>query len=261
MIIMQYFIYAIVIFTATLLGAFVGLGGGVIIKPILDVLHLHSLAEISFFSSCAVFSMSVTSTVKYLKKGVSFKKEILFPLAAGAVVGGFAGNRLFSAALQNAESPELVKGVQSALLCALLLCVIIFVNSHVKTAEIKNPFGVLITGLLLGTLASFLGIGGGPINVAALTLLFSFSVRDAAVYSVAVIFFSQLSNLCVQFVGGVQGYDLKMLWAVIPCAVCGGLLGAVLNRKCSEKTARITFTMALIFMAFLTLYNTLTSFC
>ena len=207
---MQYFIYSIVIFLSTLLGAFVGLGGGVIIKPMLDVLHMHTLSEIAFFSSCAVFAMSVTSTAKYLKKGVTFEKRILFPLSAGAVLGGFLGNSAFSAALQSAKSRELL-----------------------------NPVGILCAGLLLGTAAAFLGIGGGPINVAALTLLFSFSVRDAAVYSVAVIFFSQLSNLSVQLLrGGVQGYDLKMLWVVIPCAVVGGLLGALLNGRCRGRQKR-----------------------
>ncbi len=259
---MQYFIYSVVIFLSTLLGAFVGLGGGVIIKPMLDALHMHTLSEISFFSSCAVFAMSVTSTAKYLKKGVSFEKRILLPLSAGAVLGGFLGNRAFSAALQSAQSADAVKGVQSATLCALLFYVLIFVNVRTKTARLQNPIGILCAGLLLGALAAFLGIGGGPINVAALTLLFSFSVRDAAVYSVAVIFFSQLSNLGIQLLrGGVQNYDLKMLLAVIPCAVVGGLLGAVLNRKCSEKAARITFSLAIFSMVILTLYNTVTAFC
>lgn len=259
---MQYFIYSIVIFLSTLLGAFVGLGGGVIIKPMLDVLHMHTLSEIAFFSSCAVFAMSVTSTAKYLKKGVTFEKRILFPLSAGAVLGGFLGNSAFSAALQSAQSADTVKGVQSAALCVLLLCVLVFVNLHIKTAKLQNPVGILCAGLLLGTAAAFLCIGGGPINVAALTLLFSFSVRDAAVYSVAVIFFSQLSNLSVQLLrGGVQGYDLKMLWVVIPCAVVGGLLGALLNRRCSEKAARMTFSLAIFSMIILTLYNAVTAFC
>ncbi len=259
---MQCLIYSVVIFLSTLLGAFVGLGGGVIIKPMLDVLHMHTLAEISFFSSCAVFAMSVTSTAKYLKKGVSFQKRILFPLSIGAVLGGFFGNSVFSAALQSVQSAETVKGVQSAMLCALLVSVLVFVNIRVKTARLKNPFGILCAGLLLGAVAAFLGIGGGPINVAALTLLFSFSVRDAAVYSVAVIFFSQLSNLGVQLMrGGVQGYDLKMLFVIIPCAVLGGLLGAVLNRRCSENAARITFSLAIFSMMMLTLYNAVTAFC
>ena len=44
-------LYGFVVFLATLLGSFVGLGGGVIIKPVLDVINAHSLTEISFFSS------------------------------------------------------------------------------------------------------------------------------------------------------------------------------------------------------------------
>lgn len=259
---MQYLIYAFVIFLSTLLGAFVGLGGGVIIKPVLDTLHMHTLSEISFFSSCAVFTMSATSTAKYLKKGVCFQKKLLFSLATGAVFGGFLGNRIFSAAMLHMPSANVVKGVQSAVLCALLLCVAVFVNTKAKTFHLKNPIVILCVGLMLGAMAAFLGIGGGPINVAVLTLLFSFSVRDAAVYSVAVIFFSQLSNLCVQFTGGsLQNYDLKMLWAILPCAVLGGLLGAALNRKSKEKTARITFTLAILSMMFLTLYNAVTAFC
>ncbi len=94
---MQYFIYSVVIFLSTLLGAFVGLGGGVIIKPMLDALHMHTLSEISFFSSCAVFAMSVTSTAKYLKKGVSFEKRILLPLSAGGSARRFSRKpRFFS---------------------------------------------------------------------------------------------------------------------------------------------------------------------
>ena len=36
-------LYGFVVFLATLLGSFVGLGGGVIIKPVLDVINAHSL--------------------------------------------------------------------------------------------------------------------------------------------------------------------------------------------------------------------------
>ncbi len=70
------------------------------------------------------------------------------------------------------------------------MCVIIFVSGNFKTFNVKNPIAILLSGVLLDTAAAFLGIGGGPINVAFLTLMFSFTMRDAAVYSVAVIFFS-----------------------------------------------------------------------
>lgn len=46
------------------------------------------------------------------------------------------------------------------------MCVIIFVSGNFKTFNVKNPIAILLSGLLLGTAAAFLGIGGGPINVA-----------------------------------------------------------------------------------------------
>lgn len=258
---MVYLIYSLVIFAATFMGAFVGLGGGVIIKPVLDVINIHSLAEISFFSSCAVFVMSVSSTVKHLKSGVELKKNIVLPLSAGAVAGGLLGNFVFSFALSRASDSELVRGVQSVALCVLLIFATVFVNANVKHFKLKNVFTVLLTGVVLGSLAAFLGIGGGPINVAALVLLFSFSVRDSAVYSVAVIFFSQLSNLTAQLIkGNFLNYDLRALIFILPCAVLGGLAGAVINRKCSDKAVKIAFTVAISMMVLLSAYNAFTAF-
>ena len=83
-------LYGFVVFLATLLGSFVGLGGGVIIKPVLDVINAHSLTEISFFSSCAVFAMSITSTTRHIIKKSADK-------AVYCVVGCFGLGRRRSA--------------------------------------------------------------------------------------------------------------------------------------------------------------------
>ena len=84
-------LYGFVVFLATLLGSFVGLGGGVIIKPVLDVINAHSLTEISFFSSCAVFAMSITSTTRHIIKKTPIKPSIVLLVALGSVGGGPPG--------------------------------------------------------------------------------------------------------------------------------------------------------------------------
>lgn len=254
-------IYAAVVFIATLLGSFVGLGGGVIIKPVLDVINAHTLSQIAFISSCAVFSMSVSSTTRHIIKKTPIKISIVLEIAMGSVAGGILGNFLFNKALLSAQSPDIVKGIQSTLLCVLLICVVVFVSGNFKTFKIQNPIAIILSGLLLGTAAAFLGIGGGPINVALLTLLFSFSMKDAAVYSVAIIFFSQLSNIITTYIKtGFEGFPLKVLLIVIPCAIIGGLLGSKLNRKCNEKAIKVTFTIAVSLVAVLSLYNAITAF-
>ena len=50
---MLYIIYTLVILTATSLGAVAGLGGGVIIKPLLDLVGAHDAATINIYSSVA----------------------------------------------------------------------------------------------------------------------------------------------------------------------------------------------------------------
>lgn len=254
-------LYGFVVFLATLLGSFVGLGGGVIIKPVLDVINAHSLTEIPFFSSCAVFAMSITSTTRHIIKKTPIKPSIVLLVALGSVGGGLLGNYLFNYALSVSSTPNTVRGIQSAILAVFLVCVIIFVSGNFKTFNVKNPIAILLSGLLLGTAAAFLGIGGGPINVAFLTLMFSFTMRDAAVYSVAVIFFSQCANIISTYIKtGFSGFDMKVLLVIIPVAVIGGFIGSILNRKCNEKAIKVTFTIAVSSVAALSLYNAVMSF-
>ena len=54
---------------ASVAGAICGIGGGVIIKPVLDVLHLETVATISFLSGCTVLSMSCYSVGRAMLAG------------------------------------------------------------------------------------------------------------------------------------------------------------------------------------------------
>lgn len=62
--------YACVVLLATTIGATAGLGGGVIIKPLLDLIGWHSLADISFISTCTVLSMALYSVSNQLRHGI-----------------------------------------------------------------------------------------------------------------------------------------------------------------------------------------------
>ena len=69
------------------------------------------------------------------------------------------------------------------------------IKNNLKSFHVKNQILIFIIGIALGTFSVFLGIGGGPLNVAIMMLLFSFKLREAAVYSVGIIFFSQLTKM------------------------------------------------------------------
>ena len=90
---LEYLIVILVSFGASVIGAICGIGGGVIIKPVLDALGVIPVNTISFLSGCTVFSMAVISVGKqiYSGKKQNFDRKKGSWLAAGAVAGGIAG--------------------------------------------------------------------------------------------------------------------------------------------------------------------------
>lgn len=252
-------LYCVIILISTLLGALVGLGGGVIIKPMLDLVGQDPVDVVGFISAVAVFSMSIAATIKYLHAKTPVDKRVVLLIAAGAAAGGYLGNVLFEFILSRSDS-QLVKGVQGLILGCILIGVNLYIGrTHKKSLHLHNPAAVIAVGFFLGMIASFLGIGGGPINVAFLVFFFSFSMKEAAVYSVATIFFSQLTKLATIYAGNrFEPYDLTMLLYIIPVAVLGGIIGARLNQKCSDKTLRYIFTAAVYGVALVNFYNAFT---
>lgn len=255
---MIYVIVSIVIFLSCTIGATVGLGGGVIIKPVLDSMNFASVDVVNFISSFAVFAMSISSMIRHKIQNTKFDKKAALLVSFGAVGGGFIGNRLFRLFL-DAVGSETVVIFQAVMIILFVGFAVYYVNKkNAKTFKVTDPFGIILTGLALGSLNSFLGIGGGPINITVLFLMFSLVVKQGAVYSICVVFFCQLSNLLTLFCTNQfkpYGDFIPVVVCGVVSAVIGGLLGSVLNKKFSEKTVRIVFTCVMAFVFGINVYN------
>lgn len=249
-------IYGIIIIFSTFLGAFVGLGGGVIIKPLLDLIGRDTVDVVNFISTCAVFSMSISSSIKHIRNKTKIDFRFVITLSIGAVIGGILGSGTFNLLIERFDL-ELLKGIQGLILGLLLVASVIYINlKNKKSFDIKSPVGIALVGLTLGFIASFLGVGGGPINVAFLVLFFSMSMKESAVYSVIIIFFSQLSKLISMGVSqSVPQVSIVTLAVAIVCAVLGGILGAWANNRSSEKTVKVIFTVIISALSLVNFYN------
>ena len=250
-------IYSAVILIATTLGAFVGLGGGVIIKPVLDFIGAEPRMQVDFLSCIAVFTMSIVSTCKQIKNKTEFKKNIVLLIAFGSIAGGFLGS-LCMDKLEGVTDSNIIRSVQAFILASLLVSVCFYVAKERRSFRVENNIAICFVGLSLGFIASFLGIGGGPINVAVLTLFFSMNVKESAVYSVAIIFFSQLSKLITMFANSgieVYSHQWKTLIFILPAAILGGIIGSGFNRKFDDKIIRKVFTAVMIVLVVLNFYN------
>lgn len=249
-------LYFIIVLVATTIGSAAGIGGGVLIKPMLDALADYNLATIGVLSSIAVLSMAVVSTALGFIDGMKVDKKIIL-LATGAIIGGFAGKEIFYRLLTIIDG-SVIQIVQSVMI-ALLMVVILFKNKIPKIS-VENIFIVFIVGFILGTLSSFLGIGGGPVNVAVLYLILNMDIKKAAAGSIFIILLAQASKIAtISITEGLASYNLSMLWYMIPAGITGGLAGPYLQSKLSEKFVHYLFDITVVIVILICVYNIITA--
>ncbi len=245
-------VYFIVAIVATSVGALAGVGGGVFIKPVLDTIGQYNLSTIGLLSSFTVFSMAIVATLRQVKTGFVLSKSTL-NISFGAIVGGVFGEYLFS--MFQAALPEiLAKGLQSLML-GLLLALIFFSDSFPK-AHVKSMLASFFLGVVMGSISTFLGIGGGPVNVALMTIFLGMTIKTAAVNSILTILLAQAAQLLSILISrGFSDYDLSMLWYMIPASILGGFIGSWLNKKLSDKAVRRAFLTFVVVLALLNFIN------
>lgn len=250
-----YFLIAII---STIIGSAAGIGGGVIIKPALDALSKYSLPTVNLLSSSTIFIMSIVTVFYQLKKKNKINSKNTIIVAIGSIIGGVIGQKIMTLLTSSRININIINNVQSVMLIILLLIVFIYMKnkSNIKTYNINNITLIGLLGLFLGAISAFLGIGGGPMNVAAFTILFSMSANEAARNSIIVIFFSQGSKiLSIALTTGFSNYKLEMLPIMLIGGVLGGITGYRLNKSVSEKNIVKVFNTVLIAIVILNVYN------
>jgi len=251
-------VYFLIFLSSCVLGAIVGLGGGVIIRPILDAIGHHGVDDIGFLTSAAVLVMALVSTMKKVQDGtkIDFSKAAL--ICVGSLIGGMVGDQLLRvpAAMFGETNLQIIQTISTIFFLALA---IYFTEKSNLRYEIRNRLLYLSLGIFLGTIAVFLGIGGGPINVPVFMILFSLPVKQATAYSIVVIFFSHFSRMINMGRSGSElGYgmfDLGFLPFIIPAAIIGGVIGAVISRKLSDVAVRKTFTITMFVLIAINVFN------
>ena len=240
---------------ASLLGALAGLGGGMIIKPVLDLFNHFNAETISMLSSFAVFSMSLVTLCMQLIKGIKLRKS-LWLIAGGAALGGLLGKFIFQMFMILIGDDSLSKGYQSLLLLLVLAFALVMSDITLQSKHLKNPLVYFICGLLLGALSTFLGIGGGPLNVAMLVTLFSMDRKDEILGSIFIIFASQGVRLLTATVSGTfESLNLDMGLYLIMGGVLGGLLGGILYRRMAVERIMIIFNFVTLSVILICIYN------
>ncbi len=177
----MYILCLLVTVCACIIGKICGMGGGVIIKPVLDALNIASPAQINFLSGCTVIGMSGWSVGKsMLKEKSQIDLKVSTPLAVGAAVGGILGKSFYTMAAGMFSNPDRAGGIQAAILFVLTAGTLGYTvkKAAITSRRMTRPAACVIIGLGLGIMGSFLGIGGGPFNMAVFYFFFSMEKKS-----------------------------------------------------------------------------------
>lgn len=255
---MEIIISFVICLGASVIGAICGIGGGIIIKPLLDAVGMFEFSVINFMSCCTVLSMSFYSVINSREEEEQIDQKKAFPLAAGAALGGIAGKMMLNKILQWSGNEDSVGCVQALCLIIMTLGTLWYtlVKAKIKTLQITNPGVCAVIGLFLGIVSSFLGIGGGPVNLVVLSFFFSMNTKEAAKNSLYIILYSQLTGMIqMLFTRSIPVFDKRILLLMMLGGITGGVLGRRWNQRIRGEVVEQLFIMLMLLIILINIYN------
>ncbi len=251
----MYIITILVALVSTIIGAICGIGGGIIIKPILDALGFFSVATTSLYSDVTVLAMATFSVISN-RKSEKYKNGIA--LTIGAIAGGFIGKPILRQIELVVGNSDVVTGVQSIILLISLIVLFIYYmkKENVKTYNYDGKFVAVSAGLFLGLFSTVLSVGGGIFNVALLSFLFSYDAKKCARLSLFIIMYSKISSLGLMiYYENVPSFNGEVLILIALAGIIGGYSGRKLRKRFDDKLVERLYLGVLAFIMGICVYN------
>lgn len=223
-----------------------GLGGGIIISPILTLSGFLP-SQVSSTSLLAVASTGASSTVSYsIKKKINYKIGI--KVAASAVPFSVIG-----AVISSALDPDEFKLYFALLLISTSLYLMIRKSIKEDKLDFENR-GRLFSDLLLyfgssiaGLISSLFGIGGGIIFVPLLFAVKKLSMQQSVATSQLSITITSIAGILTHSVLFEQDYVFA--GAIALGALAGAQVGSFIAIKISERLLTFLFSFSLIIIS------------
>lgn len=231
------------------LGALIGIGGGVIIVPILVLIFdvpIKSAIAISLISVCAT---SIGGASRYLNSGKADFRLGLFletTTVAGAICGGMI-------ALLVRQS---ILAVMFSILLFYTAITMILNKENGKDSNMEykhtEPVGmikyiVLALSFVGGNLSSLLGVGGGIVKVPIMNLILKLPIKVSAATSTYMIGITTAAGSIVYLIKGMVDYQVAA--PLILGTYLGSGMGAKITTRIHSTVIKYLFIVILLYSA------------
>ena len=229
-------------FAAGVLGSMIGLGGGIIVVPVLTFLGFPPTLAASN-SLFAALSNATASTISY-----SRQKRIDYSLGIKLGLLSIPGT-ILGAVISIDTAPDVFKILFGFVLIAS--AVYIFLRKKIESREktISKQMIVFSIGasFFAGMISSFFGIGGGVVFVPLMVVGMGLTMKKAAPTSQMILLFASLSGVIVHSALGHPDFLQAGLLAI--GSFIGGLVGARLSIDIKERYLQILVSVVILIAA------------
>ena len=229
-------------FAAGILGSMIGLGGGIVVVPVLTFFGFSPTLAASN-SLFAAFSNAVGSTISYSRqKRIDYSIGLKLGLLCipGTVLGAYL-------------SSDVTPGIFKILFGLVLVssAIYIFMRKKIETKE-KNLTKqmivfVIAASFFAGIISSFFGIGGGIVFVPLMVVGIGMTMKKAAPTSQFILLFASLSGIITHSILGHP--DFLQAGLLAAGAFFGGIIGARLSLDIKERSLQILVSAIIIITA------------
>jgi len=184
------------------LAGLLGIGGGIIIVPVLALvfsaqkLDPNVLMHVAIGTSLATIVITSLSSIRAHQQHKAIDWSVFRTITPGIIVGGLLGAGM--AKLIAGEHLRILFGVFMLFVAAQM----ILGNATKPHRHLPKTSGMLVAGTAIGTMSSLMGVGGGSMSVPFLTWC-NMNIRKAVATSAAI-------GLPIS-VAGVTGYIITGL--------------------------------------------------
>jgi uncharacterized membrane protein YfcA len=261
-------------FLAGLVGSLTGLGGGVVIIPMLTLLFGVDIHYAIGASLISVIATSSGAAAAYVKEGISNIRigmflEIATTLGAvgGAMIAVYAPTDIiavifgfvliFSAAISLKKKSENLVQYSGGKLSQILKLNSSYPTEHgeIRYAAHNVPGGFIMMAIA-GLISGVLGIGSGALKVIAMDHFMKLPFKVSTTTSNFMIGVTAAASAGIYMQRGYINPGLSM--PVVLGVIAGAFLGSKILVKSKTKWLRILFACIITFLALQMIYNGIT---